>query len=150
MSVERGNPRARRRSRARGFVLIRPDGYPAFDRETLDLLDQRREVDIQTVRLDGRTYWTRIWIVVDGDGVYVRSVRGDRGHWYQSASERPHQVALRAAGRVIPVRAVHAADEESIRIASAGFEAKYSRSRASLLSMVQPNTLETTLRLEPR
>ncbi len=91
----------------------------------------------------------RIWVVVGGDQIYVRSVRGDRGHWYQSASESPDEVALRVAGKVIPVRAVHAADEESIKIASAGFESKYAGDPA-VRSMVRPNTLETTLRLEPR
>jgi hypothetical protein len=35
-------------------------------------------------------------------------------------------------------------------VLTAGFEFKYSRSGASLLSMLQPSTLETTLRLEPR
>jgi hypothetical protein len=77
-------------------------------------------------------------------------VRGDRGYWYQSASERPDEVALRVAGRLIPVRAVHATDEASVKATSAGFEFKYSRSGASLLSMLQPSTRETTLRLEPR
>lgn len=121
-----------------------------FDRETLDLLNQRWEVDIETVRLDGRRSRTRIWIVVDGDRVYVRSVRGDRGHWYQSASERPDEATLHVGDRVIPVRAMNAADQESITRCSEGFESKYRRSRASLLSMLQPNTLETTMRLEPR
>lgn len=107
-------------------------------------------MDIDTARLDGSMRRTRIWIVVADDQVFVRSVRGDRGHWYQSASESPDLVGLRVAGRVIPVRAVHAADDQSIMTTSLGFESKYSRSGASLLSMLQPITLATTLRLEPR
>ena len=102
------------------------------------------------MRLDGKRRRTRIWIVVDGDRVYVRSVRGDRGQWYQSVSERPDEAALHVGDTVIPVRAVPAVDEESIARCSAGLESKYGRSRASLLSMLQPSTLETTLLLQPR
>lgn len=121
-----------------------------FDRETLDLLAQRRELDVETVRLDGRKRRTRIWVVVDDDQAYVRSVRGERGHWYQSARERPNEVALIAGDRVIPIRVVVAADADSIARCSAALEKKYSRSRASYMSMIQPSTLETTLQLEPR
>ncbi len=121
-----------------------------FDRATLDILDLRHEVEIQTVRLDGKRLWTRIWIVTGDDQAYVRSVRGDRGHWYQAVRERPDDVALRVDGKVIPVKAVPASDDASITAASLGFQSKYSRSGASLASMLQPTTLATTLRLEPR
>ena len=88
--------------------------------------------------------------MVGGDQVYVRSVRGDRGYWYQSARERPDDVALRVDSKTISVKAEPAFDEASITAASVGFEAKYRRSGASLASMLQPKTLATTLRLEPR
>lgn len=102
------------------------------------------------MRLDGREIRTRIWVVVADDHVYVRSVRGDRGYWYQSALERPDEVALRAGDRDIPVRAVSAADADSVAKVSAALEAKYGRSRGSFQSMIRPHTLETTIRLEPR
>jgi len=89
-------------------------------------------------------------VVIHDDQVYVRSVRGERGYWYQSARERPDEVALLAGERVIPVRVVLAADEHSIARCSDALERKYSRSRASFVSMIQPSTLEATLRLEPR
>lgn len=105
---------------------------------------------VETVRLDGRKRRTWIWVVVADGQVYVRSVRGERGYWYQSARERPDEVALIAGEQVIPVRVALAADAESIAKCSAALETKYGRSRASFASMVQPKTLETTLRLEPR
>jgi len=89
-------------------------------------------------------------VVIDDDQAFVRSVRGERGYWYQSARERPNEVALIAGDRVIPVRVVFAADDDSIDRCSAALEKKYGRSRASYMSMIQPSTLETTLRLEPR
>jgi hypothetical protein len=89
-------------------------------------------------------------VVVVDDRVYVRSVRGDRGYWYQSARERPGEVVLRAGDNAIRVRAVSAADPDSVAKCSAALEAKYGRSGGSFRSMVQPHTLETTLLLEPR
>ena len=120
-----------------------------FDAETLGLLDPRREVRIVTTRPDGTQRRTIIWVVVDGGDVFVRSYKGDRGYWYQAALDRPDEVALIVDDRMIPVRAVPAIDEESIRRCSAGLQAKYRRSM-SLLSMLEPQTLETTMRLDPR
>lgn len=120
-----------------------------FDRETLDLLDARREVRIHTSRPDGRTRSTIIWVMVEDDDVFIRSVRGDRGYWYQAALDDPDSVALRVGDRVIDVRPILAVDEESIERCSAGVRRKY-RSGASVVAMLRPETLGTTLRLEPR
>ncbi len=60
-----------------------------FDTETLALLDRELEIDIETVRQDGRPKRTTIWIVVDDGEVFVRSWLGDRGHWYRHARVRP-------------------------------------------------------------
>jgi hypothetical protein len=38
-----------------------------------------------------RTGFT-IWVVVDGDPAYVRSVRGARGRWYREARAYPQAV----------------------------------------------------------
>lgn len=106
-------------------------------------------MDIETLRLDGTSRRTRIWVVVVDDEVYVRSFKGDRGYWYQAAREMPNDVWLQVRGRAIPVRAVHAIDEVSIARCSAGLWAKYARD-PSTPAMVRSNVLETTLRLEPR
>ena len=122
-----------------------------FDEETLRLLAERREVRITTTRPDGIERRTIIWVVVDGEDVFVRSVRGDRGHWFHAALDRPDGVALKVDGdrEEIPVRPVPATDYESIARCSAALEAKYGRSR-SLQSMLEPKTLGTTIRLVPR
>lgn len=121
----------------------------SFDRETLDLLDGRREVRIHTSRPDGRTRSTVIWVMVDGDDVFVRSVRGDRGYWYQAALDDPGSLALRVGDRLIEARAIPATDEDSIARTSAAIQRKYGRG-ASVVAMLRPETLGTTLRLEPR
>ena len=121
-----------------------------FERDIPDVLAGRREVLVETLRLDGKRRRTRIWVVVVDDRVYIRSVRGERGHWYQSASESPTEVALIVDGQVIPVRVAHAVDADSIAACTRGLEQKYRSSRGSLMSMLEPHTLETTLLVEPR
>lgn len=121
----------------------------SFDAETFSLLAASEEVEIVTAWPDGRLMRTIIWVVVEGDEVFVRSVRGDRGRWYQAALDRPTDVELRVDGRRIAVRADLAADEASVARCSRGLETKYRRD-PSLPSMLRPRVLGTTLRLQPR
>ncbi len=121
----------------------------SFDGQTLNLLDRAQEVELETARPDGTLRHTTIWVVVDGGEVFVRSVRGDRGHWYQAALDAPEQVVLTVDGREMPVRVALTDDDASIKRCSDGLELKY-RTDPALASMVRPHVLATTLRLEPR
>ena len=51
--------------------------------------------------------------MVDGDDVFVRSWKGDRGYWFQSATEPDAQVALIVDGHRMPV-SVHDCDRPGI------------------------------------
>ena len=117
-----------------------------FTVEQLNSIDKRREVEIET-RAGGRRYRTIIWIMVDDGEVFVRSVRGERGKWYQRALQNP-EVAVRVAGETIDARAVPASDPTSIERTSKALRRKYPKGR-SLDSMLQAEVLETTLRLDP-
>jgi isopentenyl-diphosphate Delta-isomerase len=85
--------------------------------------------------------------VVEQDEVYVRSLRGGAGRWYRELTANPDAV-LHAGSDSVPVRAVPAADPESIERATAGFRRKYAGS-PSLESMIRDEILDTTVRLEP-
>jgi hypothetical protein len=92
---------------------------------------------------------TTIWVVTVDGGVFVRSVRGEMGRWYRKVSANP-SAALLAGDRRIPVRAVPVTDEQTVGAVSEAYQSKYGRilpgpSRA----MLQPETLPTTLKLEP-
>jgi len=119
-----------------------------FDPQTRQLLDEAYEVRIETPRLDGSKRRTTIWIMVDGDDVFVRSVRGDRGHWFQAATDSHEPLTLIVGGQRIPITAHVAGDPDSIARCSRALERKY-RSDPALSSMLRPTTLATTLRLEP-
>jgi hypothetical protein len=119
-----------------------------FDDRALSFLRDEIEVEIETVRPDGSPRRTIIWPLVDGKDVFVRSWKGDRGYWYQSATEPNAKVALIIDGRPVPVAVHDASDAESVARCSRQLELKYPDSD-SLEGMLRPSILGTTLRLEP-
>ena len=120
-----------------------------FDDATLALLHETDEVEIETVSEDGVMHRTTIWVVADERDAYVRSVRGARGRWYRELRERPDG-ALVVDDRRLAFRTVAATDPATVELVSDLFRAKYGeRSAARTASMLTPETLPTTLRLEP-
>lgn len=119
-----------------------------FDSETLRRIDDAVEVVIETSRLDGRRRRTVIWIVVDDQDVFVRSVNGERGYWFQAATEPDAEIQLIVDGHRIPVTAALANDDQSIERTSRQLERKYAGD-PELPPMLDPQVLPTTLRLEP-
>jgi hypothetical protein len=122
----------------------------SFDREILDLLHETGEVHIETRREEGAPeHRTVIWVVVVDGGVFVRSVRGEKGRWYREASSNP-EVALRVGGRRVPVRAVSEMDAETIEKVNEAYREKYEASYPGpTAGIVREEVLPTTLRLLP-
>ena len=106
------------------------------------------EIDVETRSAVGEVHRTTIWAVVDGGDVYVRSLRGSAGRWYQELTAAPDTV-IHVAGEAVPIHAVLAPDVESIGRANAGYQRKYADSRY-LGTMTREEILGTTLRLDPR
>jgi hypothetical protein len=112
-------------------------------------LESVEEIDIETSRGgDAPVHRTTIWPVVDQGAVYVRSLKGGAGRWYQEALANP-DVVLHLDGKSIPARAFHTPDRESIQHATAGFQRKYADS-PYVDTMIRDEILDTTVRLEPR
>jgi len=86
--------------------------------------------------------------VADGDDAFVRSVQGTRGRWYRDLAAGA-SATLEVAGRQLAVCAVPASDPGAIERASGEYLRKY-RPSPYALTMVKPELLSTTLRLEPR
>ena len=118
----------------------------ALSKSQLEILDDVKRVVIET-RSGDRVVSTIIWVVVDEGDVFVRSVRGDGGKWYQRVLADP-EVALRVGDDRFPFRAVPAGDPESVERVSEALRRKYSPG-GSLDSMLLPEVLGTTLRLDP-
>jgi hypothetical protein len=122
----------------------------SFAPDTLRLIEEAKEVRIETRRdEDAPVHRTTIWVVTVDGTVFVRSVRGEEGRWYREVSANP-AAALHVGEDRIPVRAVSAADATTIGAVSEAYREKYGRtSPGSTRAMLQPETLPTTLRLEP-
>jgi hypothetical protein len=118
--------------------------------DVLARLDKVREIEIETTRKSGEHRRTIIWIVVDGDDVFVRSEYGNDGWWYRDITQRPSAVIQPrdGGGDPVPVRAVHTTDKESIDRCSAAIRRKY-RPGGSVDLMTTSPALESTVRLEP-
>ncbi len=111
-------------------------------------LAESDEVDIET-RRDSKSplHRTTIWIVPTRDGVYIRSVKGTKGRWYQEAVANPH-VTLRVGERKVATRVEPEQSQAVIREVSAAYRQKYGeRWPSDTESMLQPSVLPTALRM---
>lgn len=122
----------------------------SFDPETLRLLDETKEVRIETRRdEEAPEHRTIVWVVVVDGTVFVRSVHGPDGRWYREVSANPTAV-LHVEDRRIPVRAVQETDETTVEQVSEAYQDKYGRTwPGPTQAMVRPEVLPTTLKLEP-
>ena len=120
-----------------------------FDPETLRLLDETQEVDIETRQEGSPTHRTVVWVVVMSGEVFVRSVRGPKGRWYRELSANPSG-ALLVGDLRIPVLAAPATDGPTAAAVSDAYKSKYERDwPGPTAAMVRPDALPTTLKLSP-
>ncbi len=118
---------------------------PTFDADALRELRDLEEIAIRTERHPQNA--VVIWVAVAKGEVFVRSARGTKGRWYSDVATGGG-ATLEFAGRRLPVRAVPATDQASIDSASREYLRKY-RTSPYAQSVLRPDILPTTLRLEP-
>jgi len=109
------------------------------------------ELTIQPQRGDGTLREpVPIWVVRDGDDLYVRSFRGTRGAWFRDAAA---QLVGHVSSGGVTANVVFAAEhdmEVNDRI-DAAYRAKYGRHGAQYVAaMVAADARATTLKLMPR
>jgi hypothetical protein len=119
----------------------------SFTEDDLARLRAAEEVEIETQPPDGPVHRAIIWIVVDGDDAFVRSVRGEAGRWFREASANP-AVAVHVDGRRLPATAIPATDPDSIERINSALTAKY-EGVEGYDSMLQTPVLAANFRLEP-
>ena len=126
--------------------------YPlpmAFRTQDLHDLDVAVEIRLETHRGRNSTRSTIIWIVVDRGEVFVRSVRGTAGRWYQEALATP-EVTIDDAGRRLESRAVPVNDADSVQRVTDALKRKYASHPDGLGPMLMAKATEANLRLDPR
>jgi hypothetical protein len=121
-----------------------------FDADTLQTLDRTDEIDLETSRSEGApVHRVTIWIVVDGDAAYIRSVRGPAGRWHRDLLANPRG-AIHVAGHRVAIRAVPVDDAETITRVSDALQRKYhERWPGPLAGMLRAEVLPTTVRVQP-
>jgi hypothetical protein len=118
-----------------------------FEPAELALLDATEEIEIETTPEDGSPHRTIIWVMVDGDEAFIRSVHGRSARWYREAIAHP-DVIVHAAGRALPTRVVPAPDADSVRRTNDALTRKYT-GIDGYPEMLEPAIFDTTLRLTP-
>jgi hypothetical protein len=123
----------------------------AWTDEELDRVGTAQELEIAPLRADGTPRRpVTIWVVREGDALYVRSWRGRSGAWYRGVQER-YQGHIRAGGVDKEVNFVAVDDEELDERIDAAYWSKYGRYGSSYVEpMTSGETRSTTFRLEPR
>ncbi|TMC44745.1 MAG: DUF2255 family protein [Chloroflexi bacterium] len=122
----------------------------AWTRDELPKVARAEELEIASVRPDGTLRkLVTIWVVREGDSLYVRSVKGPTGAWFRGTQER-HEGRIRAGGVEKDVTFVNA-DHDIDDAVDAAYRAKYRRYAGSILnSVLTPQARSTTIKLVPR
>jgi hypothetical protein len=119
----------------------------SFEQDDLDRLAGAEEIDIETQAPEGPVHRTTIWVMVAGNDVFLRSVRGASGRWFREASENP-AVAVHVDGRRLAATAIPATDPDSLDRIDAALTAKY-LGIEGYDEMLEPAVRSTNFRLEP-
>jgi hypothetical protein len=117
--------------------------------DELDKIGEAEELNLASLRRD-RTLRRPVtmWVVRDGDDVYVRSVNGRGSSWFRGAQTQ-HQAHIRAGGVEKDVSLIETDDANDAL--DAAYDAKYGRRYPTIVpSIVTPEARAATLKLEPR
>jgi hypothetical protein len=117
--------------------------------DEVDRVGAAEELDLASVRRDGTLRRpVTMWVVRDGDDLYVRSVKGRGSSWFRGAQNR-HEAHIRAGGveRDVTLVEIDDVDDEL----DTAYHTKYGRRYPSIVpSIVAPEARAATLKLVPR
>jgi deazaflavin-dependent oxidoreductase (nitroreductase family) len=99
-----------------------------FPKDVLDAVAQEKEVRLTTYgRKTGKESSVTIWVVTDGNKVYIRSGQGLKRHWPRNLLARP-EGTLQVDGKVVPFKSRHITDASEARHSSRLYGPKYGTS----------------------
>jgi hypothetical protein len=121
-----------------------------WSRDELNEIGRAEELKIASLRSDGTlTKPVTIWIVRDGDDLYVRSVNGPAAAWFRGTQAR-HEGRIDAGGVTKEVTFVDADPEINDQL-DAAYRTKYRRYAANIInSIVTAKARSTTMKVVPR
>jgi hypothetical protein len=117
--------------------------------DELERIERARELELASLRQDGTLGRpVTIWVVRQGDDLYVRSWRGAGSGWFRGVQDR-HEGHVRAGGVDKDVTFIETDDEGVNAAIDVRYRAKYGDSRYATPMVTEP-ARSTTLRLVPR
>ena len=123
----------------------------AWTSDELGKIGNAEELEIASLRGDGKLRKSRtIWVVRQGDDLYVRSVNGRTSDWFRGTQDL-HEGHIEAGGvdRDVRFEDVDTASDVHSQIDSA-YRTKYSRYAANIInSTLTPKAQSATLKLVP-
>jgi len=128
------------------------EGMPTWTNDELSRIAEAEELDLAPRRNDGSLRdAVTMWVVRDGENLYVRSMHGSDGVWYRRARAR-HEGHIDAAGVSKDVSFGDASRDAGLnKRIDAAYRQKYRRFGPDIVgSIVNPGARATTIRLEPR
>ena len=122
----------------------------AWTKDELPRVAGAEELQIASLRRDSTLRKpVTVWVVRDGDSLYVRSVKGPTAAWFRGTQER-HEGRIRAGGVEKDVTFVDADHDVDDKV-DAAYRAKYRRYAGSILnSVLTPQARSATIKLVPR
>jgi len=114
----------------------------------LDRIAAADELQIAPRDGAGTRHPTTIWVVRDGDDLYVRSVRGQDGGWYRAARSS-HAGSISAGGVTKDVTFTEVTDPAVNEQIDSAYRTKYGKYRDYVAPMLVDPARSTTLRLQP-
>ena len=121
----------------------------AWSNDELAGIGAAEELEIAMLRGDGTLRRpVTIWVVRQGDALYIRPIHGRASSWFRAAQER-HEPHIRVGGVEKDVLLVET-DDRNDEI-DAAYRSKYGRYSASVVgTVVSQQARAATLKLEPR
>jgi hypothetical protein len=123
----------------------------SWTREELARIEQTDELDLASQRRDGSLRDpVTMWVVRDGDNLYVRSIHGPAGGWFRGTQTR-RQGHIRSGGVDRDVTFVLDTDPALNDRIDAAYRDKYRHYGDRIVgTVVNPASRDSTIRLVPR
>lgn len=121
----------------------------SWSSDQLSRIEDTDELQIQPQRTDGTLRKpTTIWVVREGDEVFVRSYRGPDGLWFRTA-RASHAGHIRCDGVDADVTSTEVHDPALNDRIDDAYRTKYARHSAYVPPMIADPARSTTLKLTP-
>ena len=122
---------------------------PDWTSEAARAATAAQEVQVVTRRRDGTLGRPRtIWVVADGDRVFIRSTNGRGADWFRSATATGSG-QIRARGTAYDVRFTEVRDEADLAAADAAYRAKYGHYASIVDHLEDEGPRAATLEVHP-